>query len=224
MKRWSFHLIISFFSQILSLITFIEPTFYNEVLRLNILHSLNHPFCKEDVYWELRGMLWWQEPKLSLGSSLPFAKVLALPFNAWSYANTKLTCWFHMVAYDSLVPTRIDPFATLLYSCNLFSGDLGYTCIVLTTMQISCWFETVWFSRETDVWGPDSTDQCWAVLSLLPKQLVGKGCIYGTFIGGSQKIKEPGLLGSNNWTKLGFPLWIFLENLTYLWEETICGR
>lgn len=122
-----------------------------------------------------------------------------------SYANTKLTCWFHMVAYDSLVPTRIDPFATLLYSCNLFSGDLGYTCIVLSTMQISCWFETVWFIRETDVWGPDSTDQCWAVLSFLPIQLVGKGCIYRTFIGGSQKIKEPGLLGSDNWTKLGFP-------------------
>jgi hypothetical protein len=41
---------ISFFPQILSLITFIEPTFYDEVLRLKILNSLNHPFCKEDVY------------------------------------------------------------------------------------------------------------------------------------------------------------------------------
>jgi hypothetical protein len=102
MKHWSFDLIISFFTQILSLITFIEPTFYNEVWRLNILNSLNHPFCKEDVYWELRGMLWWQEPKLSLGSSLPFAKVLALPFNAWSYANSKLTCWSPMVPYGPI--------------------------------------------------------------------------------------------------------------------------
>jgi hypothetical protein len=208
MKRLSFHLIISFFSQILSLITFIEPTFYNEVLRLNILNSLNHPFYKEDVYWELRGMLWWQEPKLSLSSSLPFAKVLALPLNTWSYANTKLTCWFHMVPYDSLVPTRIDPFATLLYSCNLFSGDLGYTCIVLSTMQISCWFETVWFIRvkiEKLMCGVLTPDQCWAVLSFLPKQLVGRGCIYRTLIGGSQKNQRTRFVGIPQLNQTGVP-------------------
>lgn len=93
-------------------------------------------------------------------------------------------------------------------------------------MQISCWFETVWFIRvkiEELICGVLTPDECWAVLSFLPKQLVGKGCISGTFIGGSQKIKEPGLLGSNNWTKLGFSLWIFWENLTYLWEATTAG-
>jgi hypothetical protein len=148
MWRWSFDLIISFCPQILTLITFIEPTFYNEVLRLNILNSLNHPFCKEDVYWELRGMLWWQEPKVSLGSSLRFARVLVLP---WNYANTKLTCWTPMVPYGPLwSPSscknqpRCNP---SLFMQFVFRGCRLHMHCVLSTMQISCWFETVWFRR-----------------------------------------------------------------------------
>jgi hypothetical protein len=148
MRCWSFDLIISFFPQILSLITFIWTYFYNEVLRLKILKSLNHPFCKEDVYWELRGMLWWQEPKLSLGSSLCFAKVLVLP---WNYANTKLTCWTPMVAYGPLWSPSFRENQPLhnpsLFMQFVFRGSRLHTHRVLSTMQIPCWFETVRFLR-----------------------------------------------------------------------------
>lgn len=41
-------------------------------------------------------------------------------------------------------------------------------------------------------------NQCWAVLSFSLKQPVGKCQVYGIMINGSQKIQQPGLLGSGD--------------------------